>query len=58
VKQFRVELTASAAVSTAVYVRAETEKAAKEQAVAGAKSGNVLLNYDGTDDSTVEVEKR
>ena len=54
--KYRVELTATAAVSAAVEVEAVSEQAAAAKAKAMAKSGDVVWSYDGADDGTVEAE--
>jgi hypothetical protein len=54
-REFCVELTVTACEGATVYVRAESEERAKEQALAAAGKGNVVWRCQAVDDSTVEV---
>lgn len=56
-KKFTVYLSAMANVETKVEVEAEDEAEAATKAVAEAKSGGVVWDYEGVDDSTIESEE-
>lgn len=53
--KYRVTLTATASVTTSVEVTAEDEKAARVQALQTADDGDVVWEYDGVIDGTVEA---
>lgn len=48
-------MTAVATVKASVYKKAESQEQASTWAIEEARSGNVHWVYDGTDDSTIEV---
>jgi len=54
-QSFRVDLTATAFVSSVVRVEAENETEAITQAIRYAEDGNALWEYEGVCDSTIEV---
>lgn len=56
-KKFTVYLSAMASVQTKLEVEAENEEDAASKAVAEAKSGSVVWDYEGVDDSTIESEE-
>ena len=51
----RVLLTAQASVSCAVEIEAESQKEAEAKAIDHARAGNVVWEYDGVDDESIEV---
>lgn len=56
-KKFTVYLSAMANVQTKLEVEAEDEVEAGTKAVAEAKAGGVVWDYEGVDDSTIESEE-
>ena len=55
--KFVVYLSANSNVETKVEVEAKTSEEAIEKAFKVAKSGNVVWDYNGVDDSTIEVNE-
>ncbi len=53
--KYRVEMSAPATVSTVVEVEADTEAQAEESAIALARQGDVIWNYEGADDHAIEI---
>ena len=53
---FLVELTAKAIVTAKVRIRASNTAAAERAALEQAHAGDVVWNYDGAEDRTVQVE--
>lgn len=56
-KKFTVYLSASSNVETKVDVEAESSEKAVEKAFKVAKSGDVVWDYNGVDDSTIVVNE-
>lgn len=51
----RILLTAQASVSCAVEIEADSTEEAETKAIDHARSGNVVWEYDGVDDESIEV---
>jgi len=56
-KKFVVYLSAVSNVEAKVDVEAESSEKATEEALKEAQSGNVVWDYNGVDDSTIEVNE-
>jgi hypothetical protein len=56
-KKFAVYLSAVSNVETKIEVEAYSSEQATEWAIKVAKSGGVVWDYNGVDDSTIEVEE-
>lgn len=56
-QKFTVYLSANSNVETKVEVEAESSEKAVEKAIKVAKSGDVVWDYNGVDDSTIVVNE-
>lgn len=53
--KYRVSMAAAASVSTSIVVDADSEAQAETLALQAAQSGNVIWEYDGADDHSIEI---